>query len=109
MPELEPAVSPEVNGVTSSCVGTATCPAPMYFVGGEYAGVYSNIESVKNTTTLEEDFGLDAYEPLFFFPLGEWMDRGPYSVQLKFDDASYTQDIFYFCHVSFGVCTFVSS
>ena len=94
--ELEPGIS---QG-TSGCDTDMTCPAPMYFVGGEYAGVYSNIEEMTPVTTNEDDFGLDAYEPLFFYPLLDWIDLGPYEVKLKFDDETFDQDIFYFCHVS---------
>ena len=99
-PELEPAVTADGIG---ACVATATCPAPMYFAGGNYVGVYSNIGN--NVTMDQEDFGLDMYEPLFFFPLPDWIEMGPYAVQLTFDDESYDQDLFYFCHVrSHGCC-----
>ena len=54
-------------------------------------------------STGEDNFGLDDYEPKFFHPLPEWASYGPFSVSLKFDDESYQQDIFYFCHVS--TCT----
>ncbi|GKY98006.1 hypothetical protein MPSEU_000758700 [Mayamaea pseudoterrestris] len=97
--ELEPGVS---QG-TSGCDETLTCPAPMYFVGGKYVGKYSNIDTVMNTTTNVEDFGLDSYEPVFFYPLGEWAGLQPFSIQLHFDDETYTKDIFYFCHIHEGM------
>ena len=94
--ELEPGISAGSSG----CDTDHTCPAPMYFVGGSYAGVYSNIPEVTPVTTGEEDFGLDAYEPVFFYPIADWASTGPYSIQLKFDDETFDKDIFYFCHVS---------
>ena len=94
--ELEPTVS---EG-TSGCDSNATCPAPMYFLNGKYLGVYSNIPKVADATTNEEDFGLDAYEPQFFYPITDWAGLGTFSIQLKFDDPTYTNDFFYFCHVS---------
>jgi hypothetical protein len=92
--ELEPGVS---RG-TSGCDTTLTCPAPMYFVNGTYVGEYSNIEQVKELTG-GENFGLDDYEPLFFHPIAEWTGLGLFSVQLRFDDATFDKDIFYFCHI----------
>ena len=92
-PELEPKVSEGSSG----CDSNATCPAPMYFVDGEYAGSYSNMEGA--ATVDEEDFGLDVYEPLFFNPVAGWTETGPYSIQLRFDDATYNKDLFYFCHI----------
>jgi hypothetical protein len=83
-----------------ACVAGATCPAPMYFSGDEYLGVYSNIPEVKNATFGQEDFGLDAYKPLFSLSLVEWASMDPFSIKLRFDDEDHTGDIFYFCHVS---------
>ena len=40
--ELEPGIAPG----KSDCDANTTCPAPMYWVDGEYAGVYSNIPSL---------------------------------------------------------------
>ena len=62
----------------------------------EYQGVFSNIESV---VSLDEDFGLDDVEPLFFHPLGDWEGYGAMETYLNFDQ-DYDDDIFYFCHVS---------
>ena len=99
--ELEPAIVPPES--TSNCAATMTCPAPMYLQGDDYLGAYSNDDSVAPLSTGEDNFGLDDYEPKFFHPLPEWASYGPFSVSLKFDDESYQQDIFYFCHVS--TCT----
>lgn len=75
------------------------CPAPMYFVQESYVGEYCNIAEVANITG-HENFGLDNYEPLFFRPITEWTELGPFSVKLRFDDDTFDKDIFYFCHVS---------
>jgi hypothetical protein len=100
-PELEPAVAAtSKQRAAGSCVANATCPAPMYFSGDEYVGVYSNIAEVKNVTSGEEDFGLDVYEPLFFISSGDWAAMDPFSIKLRFDDEDHAEDIFYFCHVS---------
>ena len=61
--ELEPGIG---LGSDPSCVDDLTCAAPMYFLNGEYLGNYSNIEEVAPLSLGAEDFGLDAYEPLFF-------------------------------------------
>jgi uncharacterized protein (DUF305 family) len=93
--ELEPGIAP--GG--SDCAETLSCPAPMYWMNGAYAGVYSNIESLVPVTTGEDDFGLDNVEPLFFHPLGDWEAYGSFITALKFDDVNFNEDIFYFCHV----------
>jgi hypothetical protein len=95
--ELEPGVG---LGHDPSCATDKTCPAPMYFLNGEYLGEFSNIPRIKPPTTGTENFGLDEYEPLFFRPLPEWAGFGEFSIKLRFDDFSYQKDIFYFCHVS---------
>lgn len=46
------------------------------------------------------DFGLDHYEPKFFYPLTDWLGFGTFEVQLTFDVEDFAQDLFYFCHVS---------
>jgi hypothetical protein len=93
--ELEPCIPPG-NSTCPDC----SCPAPMYFMGGEYQGLYSNIPDLiplpENAT---DDFGLDAVEPLFFHPLRDWQGYGDMAVYLNFDQ-SYDNDLFYFCHVS---------
>lgn len=96
--ELEPGIAP--GG--SDCAATFSCPAPMYWMNGEYTGVYSNIESLEPVTG-DEDFGLDAVEPLFFHPLGDWESYGPFVTALNFDDDNFDEDIFYFCHIHSGM------
>ena len=46
--------------------------------------------------------GLDAYEPEFFYPRGEWADE-TYAVRLTLTDESYEKDVFYFCHIHAGM------
>jgi hypothetical protein len=84
-PELEPSVS---QG-TSTCASFKTCPAPVYQLNDEYFGDTWNLEN----------FGLDEYEPKFFLPLLDWIALGTFSVSLTFNDNTFGQDIFYFCHV----------
>jgi hypothetical protein len=84
--ELEKGISRTTN---SSCVGDMKCPAPRYKLNGEFLA----------NASVPEDFGLDAYEPLFFYPLLDWLDMGTFSIDVTFDDATIRQDAFYFCHV----------
>lgn len=65
--ELEPGIAPP--GSSSTCADDMTCPAPMYYIGDEYKGSYSNNGDLNPVTTGEDNFGLDDYEPLFFRPL----------------------------------------
>jgi hypothetical protein len=97
--ELEPGIAPG----DSDCADTFSCPAPMYWMNGEYTGVYSNIDSLVPATG-DEDFGLDVVEPLFFHPLADWESYGAFVTALNFDDENFTEDIFYFCHVRFDIC-----
>jgi len=95
---MEPGFIPNGDG----CADTQSCPAPMYFQQGEYKGVYSNNNNTAPVTTGEEDFGLDAVEDLFKYPIGNWEDLGPFKVELKYN-VSYDQDIFYYCHMHDGM------
>ncbi len=95
--ELEPGVPPPDSG--SDCAGTMSCPAPMYFLNGEYLGTYSNDPDVLPVTSGETNFGLDDYEPIFYYPFDQWLGFGKFSLNLRFDQY-YDKDIFYFCHVS---------
>lgn len=93
--ELEPGVPPG----DSTCDSEMSCPAPMYFMDGEYQGVYSNIpDLVPIPDSPSDNFGLGSVEPLFFHPIGDWQGYGLMATYLNFDQ-SYDQDIFYFCHV----------
>jgi hypothetical protein len=105
MDELEPGIVPP--GSSSTCDADLTCPAPMYFLGDQYLGSYTNIDSVEKGKNYDgENFGLDVYEPLFFHPLPEWIGYGTFNVYLRFDnETGYDKDLFYFCHVSLAKCT----
>ncbi|KAL3907356.1 MAG: hypothetical protein SGILL_008911, partial [Bacillariaceae sp.] len=97
--ELEPGIPPG----DSTCAEDLRCPAPMYFMDGEYQGVYSNIPSlVPIPLNASDDFGLDAVEPLFFHPLGDWQGYGKMATYLNFDQV-FDQDFFYFCHIHAGM------
>jgi hypothetical protein len=96
--ELEPGIAPP--GSNSSCAETLSCDAPMYFMNGTYLGTYSNNPDILDVTQGEEDFGLDEFEPRFFWPFTEWLEQGEFSIALKFTDEDFKQDIFYFGRVS---------
>merc|ERR1712238_472512 len=86
----------------------ALCPAPMYYSSDNYLGEYSNNPSL-GPVTPSDYFGLDAYEPQFFYPLLQWKGtpreedpEGPgyYQVALHIpEETEYTGDFFYFCHI----------
>jgi hypothetical protein len=76
-------------------------------LGGEAAG--STIQYYVNgnaVTDDESEFGLDAYEPLFFNSQDWWgkkNEANPYKVTLLIPaDAAYTK-IYYFCHIHAGM------
>jgi uncharacterized protein (DUF305 family) len=97
--ELEPGIAPG----NSTCADTFSCPAPMYFMAGNYAGVYSNNpDLVEIPEEPSDDFGLNEVEPRFFHPLGEWEGYGAFVTYLNFD-TTFDEDIFYFCHVHAGM------
>jgi hypothetical protein len=79
----------------------------MYFENGAYLGKYSNlpgnetvVEIQQSEELADDDFGLDHYEPKFFFPFGDWLSFGTFEIMLRFDVKDFKQDLFYFCHVS---------
>lgn len=96
--ELEPGIVPP--GSSSTCDADMSCPAPMYYIGDEYKGTYSNNDELVEVTADEDNFGLDDYEPLFFHPMPDWIGYGQFRIFLKFDeDTDFDKDIFYFCHI----------
>lgn len=98
--ELEPGIAPG----NSDCAETLSCPAPMYYMDGKYTGVYSNNADIEPIPEVpSDDFGLDAVEPRFFYPLGDWQEYGVFVTKLNFDDENFDEDIFYFCHVHAGM------
>jgi len=100
--ELEPGVLPP--GSADDCLETLSCPAPMYFMNGTYQGVYSNNAiAAPIPSEPSDDFGLDAVEPLFFLPVGDWEGYGKFITYLMFDTEDFAQDFFYFCHIHAGM------
>jgi len=98
--ELEPGIAPP--GSASSCATNNSCPAPMYIKNGNYLGEYSNNELIAPVAD-SGNFGLDDYEPEFFFDPVTWRSEAgsevEYEVALKFDINDFEDDIFYFCHI----------
>lgn len=82
-------LEPTVTQTSSACVASNECPSPRYYRNNTFLGKIGT-----------EDFGLDVYEPEFFLSLADWAAGGTRSIELNFNDESYTKDIFYFCHVS---------
>jgi hypothetical protein len=58
--ELEPSTVKEGNDDT--CVATATCDSPHYYIGDTYLGGDDG----------DGGFGLDSYEPAFALPIDQW-------------------------------------
>lgn len=85
---------------TSLCAAGLTCPAPIYFKDGEMLGVYTNLDDTDIVGS--DDFGLDLYEPNFFHPIDSWVSAA-WTVKLKFDDDTFLNDFFYFCHIHKGM------
>jgi len=97
-PELEPGV-PSPNS-TSGCNSTLLCPAPIYFKNGEMLESYTNLDD--SSLNGNESFGLDLYEPEFFYPLVDWLSN-EYTIKLRYNDETVIQDFFYFCHIHEGM------
>lgn len=85
---------PDVTHTGSSCVQNKSCPHPRYSLNGIFLG---------NTTLDPVDIGLDtlpdAYEYRFHRSITEWTAMGNFSINFKFDDTNFDQDLFYFCHI----------
>mmetsp|Transcript_8582 Transcript_8582/g.28119 ORF Transcript_8582/g.28119 Transcript_8582/m.28119 type:complete len:417 (-) Transcript_8582:203-1453(-) len=91
--ELEPSIT---ASNASTCAESHSCQAPRYFVDGAFVGgTYDNTQGIGG-----EDFGLDAYEPEFFYPRADWKEK-KYEVKLFLneDEGDYAGDLFYFCHI----------
>jgi hypothetical protein len=91
--ELEPAIG------SGACVAAESCQAPVYMKGGLILG---NYDGTVVPAVGGDDFGLDVYEPEFFYPRGDWTDAGKYSVKLRLTD-TFDVDLFYFCHIHAGM------
>jgi len=68
----------------------------MYFKDGVYVG--GTYDGARVPAQGGEDFGLDAYEPEFFFDSALW-EEAKYTATLTLTDEDYDMDIFYFCHI----------
>jgi len=82
-----------------SCEDDNSCPAPMYRINGEFPGKYTNNPSFDIPNTGSDNFGLDDYEPEFFYPVVDWLGSEYEVVLLVPEDYMYTGDFFYFCHI----------
>jgi hypothetical protein len=49
-------------------------------------GDYNNNPALGPLTEDKEDFGLDVYEPQFFYPLLDWLGADTYSVSLYYPE-----------------------
>jgi len=96
--ELEPGVASPNS--TSNCAADLLCPAPIYFKNGVMLENYTNLDDGNLVGT--EFFGLDAYEPEFFYPIGDWSSN-EYTIKLRYNDDTVVQDFFYFCHIHEGM------
>merc|ERR1719321_871768 len=95
--ELEPGIAQ--TGGSTTCAAGNTCQAPMYYKNGEFAGTtYDNMAA---TPVGGDDFGLDVYEPDFFYPKDQWGENS-YFIALTITDTAYAKDLFYFCHIHAG-------
>ena len=70
----------------------------MYYLDGTYLG-----GDYDGGTTGGDNFGLDDYEPQFFVPKADWEGLGTFEVKLTITDTTYTEDLFYFCHIHDGM------
>merc|ERR1712238_549378 len=103
--ELEPTIAPPnatgiyVDSCTGKGPGPPDCPSPRYRLDGA---------PITKASASGEDFGLDDYEPLFFYPFADWVDQGTFSVVapsvFNFDNIDPNDnDFFYFCHIHAGM------
>jgi len=105
--ELEAGVPPP--GTNSACSGDGTCPVPKYqrkgsLMGGTVDGLVVGSEDGGGAGgEVAADFGLEAYEHMFYYPINQWATYGPFTVSLMFDDLDFASDIFYFCHIHSGM------
>ena len=87
-------MSGENDDPEQPCVKSQTCPAPTYYIDGVYPGGYvqpNNTSVDVGSNTNQEDFGLDDYEPTFFYPASDW-NAAEYEVRLfiPIDSFNYT-------------------
>merc|ERR1719269_535019 len=96
--ELEPGIAQ--TGGSTTCAAGNTCQAPMYFKNGDFTG--TTYDNTAATPVGGDDFGLDVYEPEFFYPKDQWSEN-LYFVALTVTDTTYAKDLFYFCHIHAGM------
>lgn len=99
-PELEPGEASPDSG--SDCAESNACPAPIYFKNGVQLEPYSNLADTDDDLVNSDLFGLDLYEPEFFYPIGDWASN-EYTIKLRYNDDTVSQDFFYFCHIHAGM------
>jgi len=85
----------EPGGAHNDCGdGSGECPE----LGGEDGGstLQYNVDGAPVVDD-ESGFGLDAYEPLFFYPFGDWKEMAAgFTVDLVVPDVT---SYYYFCHI----------
>ena len=96
--ELEPGIAQ--TGGSTTCAAGNTCQAPMYYKNGVFTG--TTYDNTAATPVGGDDFGLDVYEPEFFYPKDQWSEN-LYFVALTVTDTTYAKDLFYFCHIHAGM------
>eukprot|EP00588_Corethron_pennatum_P011287 CAMPEP_0194282394 /NCGR_PEP_ID=MMETSP0169-20130528/22991_1 /TAXON_ID=218684 /ORGANISM="Corethron pennatum, Strain L29A3" /LENGTH=855 /DNA_ID=CAMNT_0039027689 /DNA_START=79 /DNA_END=2646 /DNA_ORIENTATION=- len=100
--ELEAGVLPPGSGV--NCDENLSCPAPKYLREGILMdGLIDGYAVGSEDSVNGFDFGLEAYEHMFFYPINQWAGYGPFSVTLNFNNDDFGLDIFYFCHIHIGM------
>jgi len=76
--------------------GGAHFDLPEVMEKGEPAGTLQYYVKDVAITDDESTFGLDGYEPLFFYPYEAWEEHGPFHVTLTVPDVT---KLYYFCHI----------
>ena len=67
----------------------------MYMIGDQMLGDYNNNPWFGPLTANKEDFGLDHYEPQFFYPLLDWLGSDTYKVALYYPEDNDFQSKFF--------------
>jgi len=119
----------EVGGAHNTCACPADAPdCPNIAIEGECPelggegvnGTMSTIQYITKTVAVkgppedESGFGLDAYEPFFFYPFGDWYEGcggadAPCHVEFEVSDPSQFPEgkprkyVYYFCHIHPGM------
>jgi len=100
--ELEAGVKPPGSGI--ACDENNACPAPRYKRNGVLMdGTIDGFTVGSEDSAGGLDFGLEAYEHMFYYPINQWAGYGLFSISLTFDSPDFGSDIFYFCHIHSGM------